>query len=143
MLKQSVLLIALFLSVITSVSSIDAQSSHRFQVDVPFQFVLNGQTLTAGKYFVARTDASKPNILTLRSADGGVVRVIITQRVEKENPSPESSLIFIRREGKHYLFQVWNVGATNGSEIPAAQGRERRDRERKDLTLVTLKGKSN
>jgi hypothetical protein len=142
MLKQSVRAVVLFFSLITSVVSVNAQSRHRFTVHVPFQFVLNGQTLTAGEYVIERTDPAKPNIVTLKSADSGIVRVIITQRVERDNPSTASSLIFIRREGKHYLFQVWNVGAMNGSEIPSYE-RERSDRQRKDLTLVTLRAKRN
>jgi hypothetical protein len=139
MLKQSVSAVVLFFSLITSVVSVNAQSTHRFKVDVPFQFILNGQTLPAGNYVIERTDAAKPSIITLTRADGGIVRLILTQRVEKDNPSTESSLIFIRREGKHYLFQVWNVGAMNGNQVPSAYGRERSDRQRKDPTLVTLK----
>jgi hypothetical protein len=142
MAKQSVRVVVLFFSLITSVASVNAQSIQRFKVDVPFQFILNGQTLTAGKYVIERTDPAKPNIVTLKRADGGIVRVIITQRVERDNPSTASSLIFIRREGKHYLCQVWNVGALNGSEIPSYE-RELSDRHRKDLTLVTLKAKRN
>ena len=143
MVKRFVSAVVLFFSLITSVASVNAQSSQRIKVDVPFQFVLNGQTLAAGKYVIERTDPAKPNVVTLRRDNGGVVRVIITQRVERENPSTESSLIFIRREGKHYLFQVWHVGAMNGSEVPSLFGRERSDRRRKDLTLVTLKAKRN
>ncbi len=142
MLKRSVTGVVLFLSLITCVVGVSAQSRHRFTVHVPFQFVLNGQTLTVGEYVIERTDPAKPNILTLKRADAGVVRVIITQRVERDKPSTTSSLIFIRRDGKHYLFQVWNVGAMNGSEIPSYE-RERSDRQRKDLTLVTLKAKGN
>jgi hypothetical protein len=142
MLKQSVRAVILFFSLIMSVVSANAQSTHRFKVDVPFQFIVNGQTLTAGKYFIERTDPAKPNIVTLKSAYSGIVRVIIAQRVERDNPSTASSLIFIRREGKHYLFQVWNVGAMNGSEIPSYE-KERSDRQRKNLTLVTLRAKRN
>jgi hypothetical protein len=142
MVKQSVRAVVLFFSLITSVANVNAQSTQRFKVDVPFQFIVNGQTLTAGEYVIERTDPAKPNIVTLKSADSGIVRVIITQRVERDNPSTASSLIFIRREGKHYLFQVWNVGAMNGSEIPSYE-RERSDRQRKDLTLVTLRAKRN
>jgi hypothetical protein len=142
MLKQSVRAVVLFFSLITSVANVNAQSTQRFKVHVPFQFVLNGQTLTAGEYVIERTDPAKPNIVTLKKADDGILRVIITQRVERDNPSTASSLIFIRREGKHYLFQVWNVGAMNGSEIPSYE-RERSDRQRKDLTLVTLRAKRN
>ena len=143
MLKQSVRAVVLFFSLITAVASVNAQSTQRFKVDVPFQFILNGQTLTAGTYTIERTDASKPNIITFKKVDGRIVRLVLTQRVERDNPSTASSLIFIQREGKHHLFQVWNVGAINGSEIPSAYERERSDRQRKDLTLVTLKAKGN
>lgn len=143
MLKQSVRAVVLFFSVITSVVSVNAQSTHRLKVDVPFQFILNGQTLPAGNYVIERTDAAKPNIITLKKADGSIIRLVLTQRIEKDNPSTTSSVIFIRREGRHYLFQVWNVGAMNGSQVPAAYGRERSDRQRKDLTLVTLKANGN
>ena len=136
MLKQSVVL---FFSLITSVVSVNAQSTHRFKVDVPFQFILNGQTLPAGVYVIERTDAAKPNIITLTKADGGIVRLVLTQRVEKDNPSTASSLVFIQREGKLYLFQVWNVGAMNGAQVPSALDKETRDRRRQTLTLVTLK----
>jgi hypothetical protein len=142
MLKQSVRAVVLFLSFLTSVASVNAQSTQRFKVDVPFQFVLNGQTLTAGKYVIERTDPAKPNIVTLKR-DGGILRVIITQRVERDNPSTASSLIFIRREGKHYLFQIWNVGAMNGNQVPSAHGRERNNRQPTELTLVTLKANGN
>ena len=141
MLKQSVKAGALFFVLITSVASVDGQSAQRFKVEVPFQFIVNGQTLSAGTYTIERTDSAKPGILTLKRDDGSVARVMITQRVERDTPSTESSLMFIRREGKHFLFQVWNVGALNGREIPPVSERERSDRRRKDLTLVSLKAR--
>ena len=141
MLKRSVRAVVLFFSLITSVASVNAQSTPKLKVDVPFQFILNGQTLTAGTYTIERTDPARPNIITLKRVDDRIVRLVLTQRVETGNPSTASSLIFIRREGKHYLFQVWTVGAMNGSEIPSAYKRERSARQRKDFTLVTLKAK--
>ena len=143
MLRQFVKAVVVLSSLITSVASVNAQSTQRFKVDVPFQFFLNGQTLSAGTYTIERTNPAKPHVLTLKRHDGSVVRVIITQRVERDTPSAESSLLFIRREGKHYLYQVWNLGALNGREIPPLSERERSDRQRKDLTLVTLKSKRN
>src|SRR5262245_55975551 len=118
MSQKSLGSVVLLLCLITVTSSVDAQSAHKFKVNVPFAFVLNGQTLPAGEYFVERTDPARPNILTVKRVDGTIVRVVLTQRVEKENPSRASSLIFIRSKGKHYLFQVWTVAAMNGNEIP-------------------------
>lgn len=81
----------------------------------------------------------KPDILTLTNVDKSVVRVVLAQRVEKNNPSTASSLVFIQREGELYLFQVWNCGAMNGVQVPSALDKDTRDRRPQTLTLVTLK----
>jgi len=142
MLKQCVVTVLLLLSLIAlPANSVDAQSAYRFKVDVPFQFVLNGQTLPAGTYVIERTDPAKPNIVTLKRVDGGVVRVVLTQRVEKDEPSTASSLIFIQRNGKHYLFQVWTVAAMNGNQIPVALDKKVNGQERNNVTFVTLKAR--
>ena len=137
MLKHFVLTVLLLLAV---ANSVEAQDACRFKVDVPFPFVLNSQTLPAGTYVIERTDPAKPNILTLKRVDGGLVRVVITQRVEKDEPSAASSLIFIKRTGKHYLFQVWTVAAMNGNQIPALD-KKVDEQQRNNVTLVTLRAK--
>ena len=141
MLKQFVITVLLLLFLIVfRANSVDAQSAYRFKVDVPFPFVLRGQTLPAGTYVIERTDPAKPNIVTLKKVDGRIVRVVITQRVEKDEPSTASSLIFIQRKGKHYLFQVWTVAAMNGNQIPVAPDKKANEQQRNNGTLVTLRG---
>lgn len=137
MLKQSVGAVVLLIALITPGASIRAQSVQRFKIDVPFQFILNGRTLPAGTYVVERTDPARPNVVTLKKVDGRIFRLVITQRVEKDNPSTSSSLIFIEREGKHYLFQVWNLGAMNGSQIPIDKDGSRQ--QQADRVLLTLR----
>ena len=139
MLKQSVVLL---LTLITPLANtVNAQSVHRFKINVPFSFVLNDQTFPAGRYVIERTDPGRPNVVTVRKADGSIVRVVLTQRVEKDKSSTEASLIFVRREGKHYLFQVWNAGALSGNRIPLAFDTEGVDQDRRKLTLVTLRAR--
>jgi hypothetical protein len=100
---------------------------------------LSERTLPAGKYVVERTDPGRPNILTLTNVDKSVVRVVLAQRVEKNNPSTASSLVFINREGKLYLFQVWSVGSMNGTQVPSAVDKRTNDHRRQGPTLVTLR----
>ena len=138
MLNRTVVLLLAFIALVAN--SIAAQSSHRFKVDVPFEFVLNGQTLPAGEYVIERTNAARPDIVTLKKKDRDFVRMVITQRVEKDEPSPTSSLIFITRNGTHYLFQVWNVADMNGNQIPVTFDKTN-DRVRTNVALVTLKAK--
>lgn len=142
MSKQITTAITLFviLTALTTISA-NAQSGDGFQIEVPFAFALKGRTLPAGKYVVERTDPTRPNVLTLRNVEQGSVRLIITQRVEKDNASAASSLVFIRREGKFYLFQVWNAGAVNGRQIAPAFNKDSSERRSQDLSLVTLRAK--
>ena len=140
MVKQLVTTTILFISLTTVSPAIaNAQGRDRIEVHIPFSFVLKERTLPAGKYVVERTDPGRPNILTLTSIDKSVIRVVLAQRVEKNNPSAASSLIFIQQEGKLYLFQVWKVGSMNGAQVPSALYKRTNGHPRQSPTLVTLK----
>ena len=140
MLKRSVTATILFICLTTVAPVIaNAQGRNRIEVQIPFSFVLRERTLPAGKYVVARTDPGRPNILTITSVDMSVVRVVLAERVEKNHPSTASSLVFINREGKLYLFQVWNVGSMNGAQFASASDKQANERRRQSPTLVTLK----
>lgn len=140
MLKRFVKATILFICLTTVVPGIaHGQGRDRIEVNIPFSFVLKERILPAGKYVVERTDPGRPNILTLTNVDESIVRVVLAQRVEKNNPSTASSLVFIKREGKLYLFEVWNMGAMNGAQVPSALDKQTHDRQRQSLTLVTLK----
>jgi hypothetical protein len=140
MLKQFVTATILFVCLTTVAPGIaNAQGRDRIEVQIPFSFVLRERTLPAGKYVVERTDPGRPNILTLTNVDQGIVRLVLAQRVEKNNPRTASSVVFIKREGKLYLFQIWNVGSMNGAQVPAALDKRTNDRQQQNPTLVTLK----
>lgn len=140
MLKRSVTATILFICLTVVTPDIaNAQSRDRIEVQIPFSFVLRERTFPGGKYVVERTDPSRPNILTLTNVDKRVVRVVLARRVEKNNPSTASSLVFINRDGKLYLFQIWKVGSMNGAQVPSALDKRTNDRRRQSLTLVTLK----
>ena len=140
MLKHFVTATILFICLTTVAHGIaNAQGRDRIEVHIPFSFLLSERTLPAGKYLVERTDPGRPNILTLRNVDTSVVRVVLAQRVEKNNPSTASSLVFIKREGRLYLFQVWSVGSMNGTQVQSALNKRTNDHRSQSPTLVTLK----
>ena len=140
MLKPFATATILFVCLTTFAPGIaNAQGRDRIQVDIPFSFVLRKRILPAGKYVVERTDPGRPNILTLTNVDKSVIRVVLAQRIEKNNPSTASSLVFINRQGKLYLFQVWSVGSMNGVQVPSALDKQTNDCRHQSPTLVTLK----
>lgn len=140
MLKRSVTATILFICLTTVAPGIaNGQGRERIEVHIPFQFVLKERLLPAGKYVVERTDPGRTNVLTLKNVDQSVVRVVLAQRVEKNSPSTASSLVFIKREGKLYLFQVWNVGSMNGVQVPSILDKQTNNRGRQSPTFVVLK----
>lgn len=142
MLKQTVRAVVVWIFVMTFlVSSVSAQTAGGFKINVPFQFFVDGRVLPAGIYVVDRTDPTRPDIVTLKRVDGGIIRVVLTLRVEKEDPSEVSSLIFILREGKHYLFQVWSLGAMSGRQIRFAYEEQRSEQQSTGLSFVTVRAK--
>jgi hypothetical protein len=134
MRSQSITLI-IVLVCFTSITEarVNAQDPHRFVIDIPFQFVVAGRTLPAGKYDVERADPTKPNLLMLKNTANGIVQVFITQRVENEEVSATSSLIFKRRGEEYYLFQVWTMGDKDGNQAPPAG-----EKNQRSSTLVRL-----
>jgi hypothetical protein len=131
-------IIGLMCLVLVLATTVEAQTFQRFEVDIPFEFMLRGRTLPPGKYVVERADPTRRNALALRNKDEGSFLTILVQRVEKENPSEEASLVFLRQEGKFYLFQVWPSGDSNGNQVPLINEIIRSDRNVKNSSLVRL-----
>ena len=123
--------------IVVSAITVNAQSNQRFVIRIPFDFILADRVLPAGRYAVERVDPVKPNVLMFKNSDNGIVRVFITQRVENEETSTASCLIFKLWKGKSYLYQVWVVGNKDGNQVPPP---ENNSRDRGDgSTSVRLK----
>ena len=114
---------------------VDAQSTHRFEVDVPFQFVLAGRMLPPGKYSVERADTAKPNILKLKNLDNGIIQSILCQRVESETPTITPFLLFTQSEGRFYLSEIWDTATLNGNRVPAEHKARRKSHDEKSLIV--------
>src|SRR5262245_29658177 len=121
---------------------VNAQEAHRFEVTVPFPFVLEDREFPAGNYRIGRIDPSKPNLLMLRNVNAHIVRLVLTQRMEKEILSGATYLLFVRREGKFYLFQVWSTGVMHGLQIPWLDKNEKRSRGTEGTSVVRLNAKT-
>ena len=138
MRKQFTRLTILLGVLVVLANAVNGQDPHKFEVEIPFTFILEGRMLPAGKCLVQRIDPCKPDILMFKNADAKIVRLMQTHRVESENPSTGSTLVFIRRDGKLYLFQIWNRGDRNGNQLPLSGENQRRDQN----SIVKLRAKA-
>jgi len=142
MLKRLSTSIIITMWVVVGIGVVKAQDAHKFQVEIPFPFVLQDRGLPAGKYRLERIDPAKPNLLMIRNDDAHLVRLILTQRVAKEAVSSTTYLLFRRREEKLYLFQVWISGALNGIQIPLPDNNDTKVRRDDGTSVVRLNAKA-
>lgn len=118
---------------------VDAQSTHCFEVDVPFQFFLGGRMLPPGKYSIERADTAKPNIVRVKNLDNGIIQSVLCQRVENETPSATAFLLFTEREGRFSLSQIWDAASLSGNQVPMDRKVRQRQHDTKSLIVEARK----
>jgi hypothetical protein len=106
--------------ILFATSTVNAQSNRSLVIHIPFDFVVPGGLLPAGKYAIERVDSTKPNVLMFKNTDDGTVRLFITQRVENDETITASCLIFKRWKSEYQLFQIWVVGNNDGNQVPSS-----------------------
>ena len=115
----SILMLASF--IMAAETLVDAQANRRFVIDIPFDFIVRGRTVPAGRYTVERLDPFKPDVLVIKSPDNRIMLVFLTQRVEGDDQTIRTSnLVFKQRGRAYYLFQVWVPGDKNGNQLSSA-----------------------
>ena len=89
-------------------------SQQILKADVPFDFTAGKKSFPAGEYTVTRTS---PQILSLRSSDGGNLMVFLTEPLVSWNSHTNAKLKFEAIGGQYVLTEVWPEGASNGYEL--------------------------
>jgi hypothetical protein len=134
---KSILVLACL--VIVSATLVDAQTNRRFVIDIPFDFIVAGETLPAGKYTVERFDSTRPNVLAIKNSDHHMMRVFLARRVERVNHLRRSSnLVFKQRGSAYYLYQVWVAEDFAGNQLLGTDEKGERNQDRNNFTLVRL-----
>jgi hypothetical protein len=98
-------------------SRADAQSDRRAAFEVPFDFIVQGRKLPAGRYTVERLNQSNPAILVIKAADGPVRQVFSTQRADAVEMENLTKLVFARYGADHFLFRIRSGGDPNGRQL--------------------------
>ena len=94
-----------------------ADSFGSIRVDVPFDFTADHSIFPAGKYTI-RTVENTNGVIRISSEDGTASVFLSTHSAESVQSKDETVVIFHRYGDQYFLFQVWAVGDTIGSEIP-------------------------
>ena len=97
--------------------------------NIPFDFTVGNEKLTAGKYSLRRAQPSAGDMIV--QITGGEHSIITrsTVPVETFRPREKSVLIFHRYGDEYFLVQVWPAGGTTGREL--IKSRAEREAQRK------------
>lgn len=93
-------------------------------VNVPFDFIVNGKTLPAGEYRVDGLSTSTSTI-AIRNTEKTAKLMALTNGCESIEAADASKLVFHRYGSQYFLAQVWSAGSSEGRELP----RSRAERE--------------
>jgi len=119
MKKHLIALLALGLLLAAS-----AQAQTAMKVNVPFDFVVNGQIMPAGEYRVEAVGLAG-NALSIRKADQGATTLALSNACASRDTAEKSKLVFHRYGSEYFLAQVWTAGSNTGHQLP----RTRAERE--------------
>jgi hypothetical protein len=88
----------------------------RVKADVPFNFIVDKQTLPAGEYTLLSMDLAGRTI-SFRNADQKPVSMLQSVRCEKLDAAKSTKLIFHRYGDQYFLSQIWVEGRTSGHQL--------------------------
>jgi len=112
-----------FIAVVISVVSVKAQSSQKFNADIPFSFSIGSKTYDAGTYQVRITKSEGAGgIMTILSKDGKRLDVFAVLSTG-ESAANESSFVFKRSGDDRTLAKV--VTTESSYEIPQTNSKRR------------------
>jgi hypothetical protein len=108
--------ILLALSLLVAAPSANAQTP-RLSVNVPFDFIVGGETLSAGEYTIESLNIDG-RVLSIRDFDGQAVSMVISNRCQSLTVSEQTKLVFHRYGNDYFLAQIWVAGNSSGHELP-------------------------
>lgn len=119
-MKKQVLTLVGVLSLMLAAGSAFAQSSQEVRANVPFDFVVNHQTMAAGQYAITAAGTGNEAIL-VRGLDKKGVRLSTTDPIQANQPSGSTKLVFRKSGDTYFLTQIWVEGNDRGRKLPLSK----------------------
>lgn len=95
-----------------------AQSRNRLvRADIPFDFVVGDRVLPAGNYTVATISTNSADAVSVRSSDGRLKAIRLTNAVNDNAKTRRARLVFHRYGSTYFLAQFWATGSSEGREM--------------------------
>lgn len=89
------------------------------RTDIPFAFVVNGETVPAGQYTVELESGRSP--LLVRGVNSAEGVWVLSNSTESLEASGKTKLLFHRYGNQYFLAQIWIGGERLGRELPESK----------------------
>ena len=116
---------------------LQAQSSNKLVMDVPFNFQVQNQMLPAGEYSIVPT-SGPTSAITLRSVSNPALSCIVLTLHAQDNSDQPSRAIFHRYGNRYFLAQIFSADQKNGWDLSASKA-EREARAGVQLAKETIR----
>ncbi len=106
--------------VLAALTPVRAQAVRGVSVNIPFDFVVGGERLWAGDYYL-RPDRNVQGVMVIKNSDGMKSWMFMAVFDEQLVPQGRPRLVFHRYQDQYFLREVWLTGAESYglSESPA------------------------
>ena len=95
-------------------TAVQAQTSTKVEINIPFEFSAGKTTLQPGLYSITRMSG---NLLTVRSADGSSAVILNALPVASaEDRNKPERLVFYKHGEQYFLAQIW-LSADTGRRV--------------------------
>ena len=108
------------------VGSVQAQTGHKIEVNVPFDFTAGETSLRAGVYTV---NLISGNTLLVRSRDGKKSVLLLARQAKHVGTRKPARIIFNRYGDRYFISQTFLSGADPGCQIDPSRAESHLARE--------------
>ena len=112
----TMLTIVVALSLATAVMSADAQVSTKLVANIPFEFIVGNNEMSAGQYDIDRL-TSGGMAIRIRDSKNGKSTTRLTSPIVKTTAPERGKLVFHRYGNSYFLAEVWRAGDPNGRQL--------------------------
>ena len=130
---RTLFVVVLFCFALTGMAS--AQNQILVRANVPFDFVAQGKTFSAGQYVISRLHSE---LLGIRHAKSMEVTLLSESPVGGGSVQSQSKIVFHRYGDRYFLAQVWTSGDSYGSGLHKSEEEKRLEKSQTESRLVAV-----
>lgn len=124
MRKQRISYVAIIASLLLLTATSALAQSSALKANVPFDFQINGKTMTAGEYTLTEP-VSPQRIIIIRCRENGTAAAANIMTAYARELSNKTELVFRRYGNEYFLAKIHVQGQTRGVELPKSKAERR------------------